>query len=602
MRRRRQRLVCHASGFFCKTHALTVSLYSQWHSYQAASPLDWTERFDFTFYAVQRYNRPMNTFSVLFVILLACSGLLPISAVAGSATWKLNPTSGDWNTAANWTPASIPNGPSDIATFAVSNTTGITLSATTKLNGIVFNASASAYTIDVNSGILSLTIGGIGVENDSTMTQNFISETDGWIFFQNSATAGSGIIFTSIGEHDNRGSGLIIFEDTSSAGNATFICEPGGYDQSTVGAVYFYDSSTAGNGTFICNGASVAGAGSGYIEFDSASTAGTGTFTCNGGTVASAPGGAIALSTHGANATFIINGSAVEGAYPGALYFSEGNLEDATVIANGGVTGGSGGLLFFNGTSHGDRARVELSGNALLDISAHERTKMTIGSLSGGGFVHLGANVLSVGSNNLNTTFSGVIQDAGTLEKVGGSKLTLSNANTYGGGTIVRGGGLLIRNSSGSGTGSGPVNVKMGSLGGTGIIAGAVTLGTGTGGKAFLTPGSRVSLGTLTIQSTITFMADATYDFALNSSRGAADEVVANGVTINSATFSYVDNGTAPLSSGTTFTAIGNTAATPISGRFSNLPDGGLITIGPNTFQANYEGGDGNDLTLTVVP
>jgi len=24
--------------------------------------------------------------------------------------------------------------------------------------------------------------------------------------------------------------------------------------------------------------------------------------------------------------------------------------------------------------------------------------------------------------------------------------------------------------------------------------------------------------------------------------------------------------------------------------------------IGSNTFQANYEGGDGNDLTLTVIP
>ena len=96
---------------------------------------------------------------------------------------------------------------------------------------------------------------------------------------------------------------------------------------------------------------------------------------------------------------------------------------------------------------------------------------MTIGSLSGSGLVYLGSNILSVGSNNLSTTFSGVIQDAGTLEKTGKSKLTLSNANTYGGGTTVLHGGLLVRNSSGSGTGSGPVIVKTGSLGGTGIIA-----------------------------------------------------------------------------------------------------------------------------------
>ena len=53
---------------------------------------------------------------------------------------------------------------------------------------------------------------------------------------------------------------------------------------------------------------------------------------------------------------------------------------------------------------------------------------------------------------------------------------------------------------------------------------------------------------------------------------------------------------------GTTFTAIENTSRSPINGTFDNLTDGGTITIGNNTFQANYEGGDGNDLTLTVLP
>ena len=47
---------------------------------------------------------------------------------------------------------------------------------------------------------------------------------------------------------------------------------------------------------------------------------------------------------------------------------------------------------------------------------------------------------------------------------------------------------------------------------------------------------------------------------------------------------------------------ISNTSATPIVGTFANLPDGSTFTVGTNTFQANYEGSDGNDLTLTVVP
>jgi hypothetical protein len=55
------------------------------------------------------------------------------------------------------------------------------------------------------------------------------------------------------------------------------------------------------------------------------------------------------------------------------------------------------------------------------------------------------------------------------------------------------------------------------------------------------------------------------------------------------------------LSPGSVFTAIDNAAATPISGVFSNLGYS-TITIASNTFQANYEDGDGNDLTPTVVP
>jgi hypothetical protein len=47
---------------------------------------------------------------------------------------------------------------------------------------------------------------------------------------------------------------------------------------------------------------------------------------------------------------------------------------------------------------------------------------------------------------------------------------------------------------------------------------------------------------------------------------------------------------------------INNSLANPISGTFSNLPDGGIVTIDGNNFQASYEGGDGNDLTLAVVP
>ena len=56
------------------------------------------------------------------------------------------------------------------------------------------------------------------------------------------------------------------------------------------------------------------------------------------------------------------------------------------------------------------------------------------------------------------------------------------------------------------------------------------------------------------------------------------------------------------LAQGTVFKIINNTGTFPISGTFSNLADGAIVNVGGTNFQANYEGGDGNDLTLTVVP
>ena len=82
----------------------------------------------------------------------------------------------------------------------------------------------------------------------------------------------------------------------------------------------------------------------------------------------------------------------------------------------------------------------------------------------------------------------------------------------------------------------------------------------------------------------------------------SADQITTKGIVIRDASVSFQDVGTALLPPGTTFTVINNTAATPITATFSNLADGAIITIGSNAFQASYEGGDGNDLTLIVVP
>src|SRR5450432_1423925 len=95
---------------------------------------------------------PWRRRTLLSSLVATAALLLLLSAAstfAGSATWNLNPTSGDWDTATNWTPATIPNGPADTATFDVSNITVIYLAydIDQQVNGIVFNPGASGFTI-----------------------------------------------------------------------------------------------------------------------------------------------------------------------------------------------------------------------------------------------------------------------------------------------------------------------------------------------------------------------------------------------------------------------------------------------------------------------
>jgi autotransporter-associated beta strand protein len=458
---------------------------------------------------------------------------------AGNATWKSSPSSGDWNTAANWTPMTVPNAPTDTATFAASNQTTVSNSAAVEVDGVVFDAGASAFTI-MPARAFPFYIEGVGITNNSGMIQNFVATVDAFggsqMAFTNSAKAGSLNVFTN--------NGAIV----------------GGQDG---GIIYFYDSSSADNATFINNGAAFSDSSGGVTVFYGSLTGG---------------------STAG-NAVLIANGSD----------FSD--FDDR-----------SAGQISFEIGSHGGTARVEVFGNGHVNVTNH---RLTIGSLEGDGRIRA-RNFLSVGSNNLSTTFSGVIQDyagfstACVLTKIGTGKLVLAHANTYTGGTIVKRGTLVVNNFAGSGTGSGPVQVERGKLAGKGTIAGTVIVGTGFGSGAFLAPGYLHGAGrpgVLTIQSLLTFNGDGVYQMQVNSSSAIADEVATVGVVINiGAKFSFADIGNSTLPIGTVFTIINNTSATPIVGTFSNLHDGSTFSSNGNAYQVSYEGGDGNDLTLTVVP
>ena len=88
------------------------------------------------------------------VVCLSC--LIAGRCFAGSATWSANPVSGDWNTTTNWMPNTVPNGRTDTATFDVSSTTEVSLSAYTEVDSILFEPSASAFTVPATVNELSM--------------------------------------------------------------------------------------------------------------------------------------------------------------------------------------------------------------------------------------------------------------------------------------------------------------------------------------------------------------------------------------------------------------------------------------------------------------
>jgi autotransporter-associated beta strand protein len=494
-------------------------------------------------------------------------GLLPFiclglhTAKAGSATWNVNPVSGDWNDPANWTPNTVPNGPDDIATFGFSSITTISIGSFIELHSLVIDPGASAFTFNVLSSSL-LTFTGTGIVNNSGQVQNFTGKDQGdgpgAFQFNGSSTAGTDTFFTN--------TWITNFDENGSAGDTTINCT-GGYS-------YFYGNSTAANATIIANGTSSTEVGWSLVSLGS------------------------------------------------------GTAANATLIATDGTIAGGEISLGFIGTAGSNTARVQLHGNGSLIVNSG-----SVGSLEGDGVVLIEpfAN-LHIGANNLSTTFSGKIKGdrpfanpldkgdrdeisfavgsdnpssaSGAITKEGSGTLTLTGDNTYSNGTTVTSGVLLVSNTSGSGTGKAAVAVNGGTLGGSGIIAGAVTVGTNTGVHAFLAPSKAAKKpATLTIQSLLTLNGDSTYVYQLNTKRAVSDEVIANGVTIGGgAKFSLRPSGNNGSSVGQVFTVISNTATTPIAGAFQNLPEGKILIVNGSKLQASYTGGDGNDLTLTVVP
>jgi autotransporter-associated beta strand protein len=170
--------------------------------------------------------------------------LAALPARAQDETWSTAPGSSNFNTAANWTPATVPTG---TAFFGASNITSITFQPfiTTSVGTLQFNPGAPPYTFSTSPALFtSISITGAGIVDGSSNAPTFIVNNQANIFFRNASTAGDATIITTNG-------GLTGFVDSATGGNARFITTAGGaFDITSLSSGGMTAGSIEGAGTF----------------------------------------------------------------------------------------------------------------------------------------------------------------------------------------------------------------------------------------------------------------------------------------------------------------------------------------------------------------
>jgi autotransporter-associated beta strand protein len=216
-------------------------------------------------------------------------------------------------------------------------------------------------------------------------------------------------------------------------------------------------------------------------------------------------------------------------------------------------------------------AKILASGDVAFNALANGTGTIAKGSGSGSsGLVDLGGGTRSLnignGTSDVDVSLDLPITNGG-ITKNGSGTLRFSSANSYGGGTIISAGRLLVNNTTNSGTGAGTVIVNGGVLAGMGTIAGAVTVNSG----GTIAPGLTAALGTLTLNSSPTFAGTNFMRIDRNGGSPLADKIALTSGPLNYGGTLVVSNVGASLTGGEVFASF---SASTFSGAFArtNLP------------------------------
>ncbi|WP_339728232.1 LamG-like jellyroll fold domain-containing protein [uncultured Gimesia sp.] len=228
---------------------------------------------------------------------------------------------------------------------------------------------------------------------------------------------------------------------------------------------------------------------------------------------------------------------------------------------------------------------------SVLDLNGYE---VSLTSLTGAGKVLLGGATGTLDVNQAaatSSTFAGSISGDGSLTKSGTGEFTLTGNNSIAGSTTVQDGLLEVEGT----LKTIEVIVSSGAtLGGSGSIEAPVTINA----SGVLTPGS--SPGILSTGD-LTFTASSTLNVEINGTTAGTDydQIQVTGIVdLSGTTLNLISTFTA--AAGNEFLLIANDEVDDIIGIFDGLAEGTLLTFNGNQVYITYQGGDGNDVALTV--
>ena len=486
-------------------------------------------------------------------------------------TWNGGAGTGATGTPANWVGGIAP-GEGHNLHFAGSAQTTITNSFSS-LNAIFFDSGASTFTV----GGTAITMGNPtgqggttvvgnaavrGIANNSSNNQNV----------NLNITLGNNVTFNAN-------------TSTLALGGSTFVLN-GNRITVTGSSNTSISNTTSGSGDILKQG-------TGTLTLTGANTFGGGTNNAfiDEGTIAVGSGGTIG-TTNGTSTGFVnLGASGVNTAANASVLATAGGVTVANPIDVRHFAGINAPSKIIGSNTSGT---VTFSGN----ITLHDSATLTAGTNGTVNFTGVIAQGTATGGQDVNGTPG--------VSKTGDGTVILSNANTYGGGTSVTAGTLLVANMSGSATGIGSVTVTNsgstlggGTTNGVGGISGAVNINPG----ANLSAGSSTAIlktGALTLVSGSNFLVELN-----NTIAGTGyDQVISAGILSLSGS-NLVVTAANSLMLGDKFYILENSTNNPNGlGTFSN----GLTVTANNgyVFAINYaDNGDAgtlaNDISLTLA-